>query len=357
MVERLKTIAEGLAAVVGADHNGDAGVFFQRHALGQRLVSGEEGFDPGVGFLRLPLARDQTEGPIGDFLAAAEPFVGPRVNDRSGQPAAHHALDVPGDHFRLLVFAVADGIHAEFPEHERTVLREVLQAREVAIEVLLTVQVDVEGEKVGVLRQQVFGRGKAGVRIKHLGVHALGQEDEVLDEFGHATRAQPTHHMAGDFIAHEIAENGGMPAVRFDRINHRFLDLAARFALVEEFDVFGPGNGNEATNAVLRTGVEEPARRNIVNAHKIEPGLVHHGEVGLCFVRCAEVFAPGVGGERTIGRALDEKLAVAFAEEFGSDPDGCGETHAVSARPSEGPCREDHGIDHVRAAGQGSGNS
>ena len=357
MIECLKTIAEGFAAVVGADHNGDARVFFQRHALGQRLVSGEEGFDPGVGFLRLPLARDQTEGPIGDFLATAEPFVGPRVNDRSGQPAAHHALDVPGDHFRLLVFAVADGVHAEFPEHERTVLREVLQAREVAIEVLLTVQVDVEGEKVGVLRQQVFGRRKAGVRIKHLGVHALGQEDEVLDEFGHATRTQPTHHVAGDFIAHEIAENGGMPAVRFDRINHRFLDLAARFALVEEFDVLGPGNGNEATNAVLRAGVEEPARRNIIDAHEIEPGLVHHGEVRLCLVRCAEVFARGVGGERTIGRALDEKLAVAFAEEFGSDPDGCGETHAVSARPSEGPCREDHGIDHVRAAGQGSGNS
>ena len=107
----------------------------------------------------------------------------------------------------------------------------------------------------------------------------------VLDEFGHATRTQPTHHVAGDFIAHEIAENGGMPAVCFDCIDHRLLDLAARFALVEEFDVLGPGNGNEATNAVLRTGVEEPARRHIIDAHKIEPGLVHHGEVGLCFVR------------------------------------------------------------------------
>jgi hypothetical protein len=51
---------------------------------------------------------------------------------------------------------------------------------------------------------------------------------------------------------------------------------------------------------------------------------------------------------------LDEELAVAFVEKFRLDPDGCGETHAASARPSRATCRADRGIDRPRGRRQGS---
>jgi hypothetical protein len=51
---------------------------------------------------------------------------------------------------------------------------------------------------------------------------------------------------------------------------------------------------------------------------------------------------------------LDKKLPVAFVEKFRLDADGCGETHAVSARPSRASCRADRGIDRPRGGPQGA---
>ena len=54
-------------------------------------------------FLRFALARDDAKCPIADFLAASEPFVGPRKQNGSGKAAPDHAVDMPAEHLRLLV--------------------------------------------------------------------------------------------------------------------------------------------------------------------------------------------------------------------------------------------------------------
>ena len=51
------------------------------------------------------IARDESKRPIGDFLLAGVPFVGPGKKDGAGESAFHHAVDMPAEHFGLLVFA------------------------------------------------------------------------------------------------------------------------------------------------------------------------------------------------------------------------------------------------------------
>src|SRR2546423_2921575 len=80
-------------------------------------------------FLWFAFARDESERPIGDLLAAGEPFVGPGEENRPGQAALHHAVDMPAEHLGLLVLAVADRVHPEFAKNERTIFGKILEAQ------------------------------------------------------------------------------------------------------------------------------------------------------------------------------------------------------------------------------------
>ena len=69
------------------------------------------------------LAGDESECPIGNFLLAGEPFVGPREEDGSCKAAPHYAFGMPAEHLRLFVFTVADRIHSELAQYQRLVFR------------------------------------------------------------------------------------------------------------------------------------------------------------------------------------------------------------------------------------------
>src|SRR5947209_3287670 len=102
-------------------------------------------------FFRLPIARDEPECPIGDFLFAGVPFVGPRKENGPRKPTFNHAIDMPAQHFGLLIFSVPDRVHPEFAQDERTIFGEILQAKEVTLEVALDMQVNIEAKKIDVL--------------------------------------------------------------------------------------------------------------------------------------------------------------------------------------------------------------
>ncbi len=80
---------------------------------------------------------------------------------------------------------------------------------------------------------------------------------------------------------------------------------------------------------MLGAGIEEPARRDVVNADKVESGLAHHGEIRARFFRSAEMVALLVGREWPVGDAFDEKLFFALEEKFGLNADRCAELHAI----------------------------
>ena len=71
-------------------------------------------------FLRLAFARDNAKRPVPNILSASEPFVCPCKKDGSGETAFHYAVNVPAEHFRLLLLRMGDRVHAEFAQDERT---------------------------------------------------------------------------------------------------------------------------------------------------------------------------------------------------------------------------------------------
>ncbi len=77
---------------------------------------------------------------------------------------------MPGQHVGLFLLRVADRVHAELAHDAGFFVGEVLQAQEVVFKVALVVQVDVEGTKIDVLRQEVFRGRIARVGIQRGGV-------------------------------------------------------------------------------------------------------------------------------------------------------------------------------------------
>src|SRR5258708_39193498 len=68
--------------------------------------------------LRLALARDDAECPICNLLAPGEPFVRPREKNRACQTAFYNAVDMPAEHFGLLLLRMAGWFPAEFTQGE-----------------------------------------------------------------------------------------------------------------------------------------------------------------------------------------------------------------------------------------------
>src|SRR6266404_7146705 len=120
--------------------------------LAQFFLKREERFLGGA------IAPNESERPIGDLLFTGVPFIGPGEKDRPGESTTHHAVDMPAEHFRLLLLGMSDRVHSEFAQHERLFFREILQAEEILFEIALVVQVDVETTEVDVLREEVFRR-------------------------------------------------------------------------------------------------------------------------------------------------------------------------------------------------------
>src|SRR6266487_6963009 len=85
--------------------------------------------------LRLALTRDDAERPVRNFLASRKPFIRPGEKNRSGQTAFHHAVNVPAEHFGLLVLRMPDRDHAELTEDKRMFAGEILQPQQVPLEI------------------------------------------------------------------------------------------------------------------------------------------------------------------------------------------------------------------------------
>ena len=328
VLQRSEAAVEGLRAVVGTNNDRCLRIRLELHARGQRTIAGKQIPDSLQRRLRRAVAPHKSERPIQNLLPAAIPLVGPRVDDRPRQPAAHHALDVPAQHLGLLLLGVPDRVHPEFTEDERLVLREVLQPGEVAVEVVLPVQVNIECREVAILRQQVFGGRITGIREQRPRVRLPADRDQFLDELCDLPCAEPANHRRWNLIADEVAENCRMPGVLGNTLPNRFASGGPDFRIAQEFQMLRPGDRHQHPDPPRGTKVQEPPRRDIINADEVDPRHGHHVEVARGFFRIPEMVARGIGRERTVGRPLDEKLLLALEKKLRADPHGRHVAHA-----------------------------
>src|SRR5204863_3076368 len=121
--------------------------------------------------LRRAVACDEAERPIADRRTAGEPLVGPREDERARHAPLEGRADLPRENGRLPVRAFADRIDAELGEHQRLVLGEILQPREVAAKRTLLVQIDVEADEIDAVDVEVLRRREVRVADQRVAIN------------------------------------------------------------------------------------------------------------------------------------------------------------------------------------------
>ena len=269
LLERAQAGLQGLAAVVAADDHRDLGDAGQGSVMGDRCLVVVEATNGREGLLGSAVTFHQAEGPVHDIHPSTVPLVGPGVENRAGEAPSYDGIEMPADHLGLLLFRVANRVHAELTHDERLVLGEVLETSQVAFKILPAVQVDIEGQEIDILRQKILGRGVARVGVEGAGILAACDVDQVLDELRHALGSKPADHRGGDLVAEQVAEDRVMPFVLPYCIDHGLLDRGPYLGIIEELDMLHPGDAEEHTDAVLQAEIKEPTGRCRVDADEV----------------------------------------------------------------------------------------
>ena len=113
---------------------------------------------------------------------------------------------------------MANRVHAELAENERPFFGQILQTQQILFEVALIVQINVEAEKIDILRQEIFGRRISRVGKENVGIDRAADANQFFHELGDPAHAEPAHHRARDFVADQVTEDSGMTDVCLHRI-------------------------------------------------------------------------------------------------------------------------------------------
>jgi hypothetical protein len=302
----LQALADGARAVVAADHHRNA-----RPCPGAGEGNLGEGFahrlQRGLG---APQAVGEPEVPLGDVVPAAMPFVRPAEDERPGTSGRERGANLPAQRVRLGEQAVPLRVEAHLAQQQRPVAGQVLEPRQIRVETLARLEVDVEAHEVQEWQVEVFGRGIVDVSDEAARILSLGGVVEALEKAFHGAPAMPANHRGGDLAADGIAQNGGMSCAGGHTRAHAVLDCAGQPDVVEEGDVLLPGDANHHPQAVPVRRMQQPPRWHGVRADGVETLTGDARQVAVHGVVVVELAGVGVGPEGAVGDSTDpERLS------------------------------------------------
>jgi hypothetical protein len=312
--ERLEAARQPALAVVAAHRDRDA-----RPGAGAGAVPGEAAGDRVERRLGAAPAVDEAEVPVVDVVATAVPLVGPGEDERARAARAHRGGDLPLEDGRLLVLAVAAAVEADLRHHERLVAGLVVQAREVGLERVPVLEVDVEGVEVDERELEVLRRREVDVGDQPAGVLVLRRAVQALEEPLRAPAPVPAGDRSGDLVADRVRQDRRVAGDAADLLADALLDGARRRAVVEERDVLLPRQAGHDEQPVLGGLVEEPPRWRRVGPDRVDAGLAHRPEVAGDHGRGGELGPVGARCEGPVGDPADLQLAVPAVQEASAD--------------------------------------
>ena len=262
--------------------------------------------------LRTALAIDEAERPVVDRMTAAPPFVGPGERDRAARAFLERRADVHRGDRGLARFALANAVGARLGEQQRLVAGDVLQPREVRAQLGLAMQVDVERADVEERQIEELGRRKVDVREQAVGRRGLrrpgrGRGGNARRGRGRASGRRPAESRCR-------ARRSAPPDGR--RARDLPDDVAAGWSRVSRRSSRNATCCDQGSPTMTRSpwraassSRSRPRRR--VGADRVDAEARHQAEVFGDLLRRGELVAVGVGRERAVRHALDEKALVA----------------------------------------------
>ena len=216
----------------------------------------------------------------------------------------------------LEVSALAQAVRAQLGDDDGPLGGEVLEPGDVALEVLVVLEVDVPGVVVDAADAQVLGGRVVDVRDERTGVRRPDGVGEALQEGLHRRGAVPAHDARGDLVADAEGQDGRVAGAAAHAVGHaaRGSGPAAR---VWSRNVMCSSQGmSTATQRPWRLGgIEQPRGRHRVDADGVDAGRGHLREVRVGLRRVVAVVAGRAGQERAVRDAADPELLVADVEE------------------------------------------
>ena len=271
--------------------------------------------------LRIPPAVGQPEVPVVDLEAATVPLVRPREDEAAGGAGAEHRLDLPAENRSLVLDPVPVAVVPALGDDDREVADDVVQTREVVLQALLRLEVDVEGGKVEEGQLEVLRRGVVHVGDERVGVFGLDRLVEVVQEALDAAIAVPARNLGRDLVADRVAEHGRVAGGGVGRLLDAADDRLAVRAALEEGDVVLPRDADHHAEVVLGGEIEQPGRRHGVGPDRVDPVRGHGREVALDRLSGRELVAGLVARERPVRDAPDVELLVAEPEKLSACDD------------------------------------
>src|SRR5207244_4058341 len=315
MAQGLQCGADRRRAVVRAHDHGD---------LRPSEVGGKrprrEGLRHGLeGGLRRPIAGRQAERPILDPVLPVVPFIRPCEDDDTDAAAAESPRDLRLEHCGLSLFSPAKAVEPNLREQDGTVVAQAVQPREIVLEGIPRLEVDVEAKENQERQPQVFGRRVVHIRDQGIRILLLDNPVQAFDESFDATASVPSDDRRGDLISDNVTEHRGMARARSNPGPDPSLDLFDPARLVEESHMLAPVESDHDPELVLPRRIQEPTRRRGVDAHDVEAARRHLRKVPLHRLRRETLLPVFVHVEGTIADAANPELLGPEEEELPLD--------------------------------------
>ena len=177
-------------------------------------------------------------------------------------------------------------------------------------------QIDVEADEIQVLRAEEFRWREICERAEAIRIERLGLGNEFINELRNRLGAAPPHHVGGNLIRHAERKHRRMLCTTDDRAPHRFPRRLALRQVVEKTEVLVPRNVHEKFEIVLLRKVENPFRRDVIDADDIRAKFADEREILRGLINGRPWLTGRIGREGAVGNALHEELGLAQPEEF-----------------------------------------
>jgi len=329
-IERGQTFGHGVRRVVGAHHH--------RHSrpLGSgagRERSAREDLLHG-GKCRFALSRliHEAKRPVVDRPTSTPPLVGPGIGHGTAGAFGKSRADVRCRDARLALETLPQAIPAGFREEQRSVPREVLQAREVAAQLGLPMEVDVIGEHVEGIELEVLGGWEVYISQQAVGRRCLHIFIEVTQELLDPSVAVPADDPGRNLVAQREKERRRVLGDAPDGRDGVVSDASSEPSVVEKRDVLWPREPDHHVETVSKGRVEQHRRRWRVGAHRIDTDGRHQRKVLLDALRRRELRSLAVRSERAVGHALDQDTTPADFQELPIDVRAAAHFHRSTGR-------------------------
>src|SRR5260370_27494096 len=103
-----------------------------------------------------------------------------------------------------MLFAFANRIHAGFAEHQRPLARLSHQMCQVAAEVLLAMQIDIERNEIEKTQIEIFSRWIIRVSEERAGIDLLSEVTKLGEKVADGARPMPSPDIRANLVCHPL---------------------------------------------------------------------------------------------------------------------------------------------------------